>query len=174
MAGFEHVRIREHTADVLILGPRRQEEFVALLLFAIGIFCLSLLVICIVGREQYDVDWPLLFTVSEYGLILGALGGVIVFMQDRVIFERPSRLIVQIRPMRPGRSWSFDLVDRAIWMPSRGQYGRCVLIFTTAETLNIGWGSEAQCEKLAWIVNNFVRMAPAAPEPADRAAASNR
>jgi hypothetical protein len=85
--------IREITDEHMVVGTKRNIEFVGLLFCGIGLLTVGLALLSVIEHLEWKLPVPSLLYLSQYPLTIGAAGLVMVFMQRRFIFYRPNQQI---------------------------------------------------------------------------------
>lgn len=103
------MHVREKNSERLVVGASRNEEFVGLLLSALGLFGLSAIVI---GYLEQDVGLAIpmadLPAVAECLLAFGLAGVFMVFSQRRFVFLADQKVVVFRHGFAKQKIWRYD------------------------------------------------------------------
>jgi hypothetical protein len=154
--------IRDESDARLVLGPRRKDEMAGLFLVVGGLVVVSVLLAILVDRESFDVDRDVgeaLFPIGMYGIPLGLVGFVVVFLQQKFIFDRNHGVVARIRPLRSTQTWPLaSLVEIRIEQLTPTAY-KLQLDFGT-ETITVGTGGLLESRELAKSLRRFTGVDP--------------
>jgi hypothetical protein len=152
------ITIREQSDELLILGPPRLDEFIALFLFALGLFSLSLIFLGITQQQSHDVEWIAILLIVQNVGPLGILGGIVLFLQDKFIMERPTRTLLWRRPLRGMQTFRFDDIGAVAIGHTSASAGKCILILKSGVTIKLGSGGLTKCHHLAGQLSRFLEV----------------
>ena len=154
--------IREQTDDVLVLGARKGDERAGLLFLGLGVVFLTVLLVAIADYfkgGRYAANWAALFFMAQYLAPCTLVGGLILFFQEKYIFDRRNQVFTLQRPLRAPRHIAFSHIAHIRIRALGHGAAKASIVLQNATLLPLAGGAGEKCREMAQAVAAFAGVA---------------
>ena len=149
--------IRQSSDDHLVVGTSRGEEFAGLLFCGLGLLSISMFIISQVEHLESVIPKEILVQLMQYPLAFGIVGIIIVFMQRRFIFHRPSAQVLYKEGLKKDRGSKYSEFEKIELFASKPQ-GFAQLVYLDGRKLLVTRGNSQDVKSIAERISEFTGL----------------